>query len=149
MLAQRKPADTGTTTESAHVPVRQEYAEVCGGVRLGTLAEIMAAANDAKGPFIPTEHPDLAVLVDRGGLRLRALVRACPHRGYDLTQDGSLDPGGGTLACRHRGYSWAAADGRPLSCGHRGPTGALTFLSTRVDDDGVVWTVQTDEEEPS
>lgn len=146
MLAQRKPAEPRTTTECAHVPIRQEHAEACGGLRLGTLAEIMTASDDAKSPFIPTEHPDLAVFIDHNGLQLRAVLRACPHRGYDLTEDGSLSPDGEKLACRHRAYSWAAADGRPLSCGHGGPTGALTFLTTRIDDDGVVWTMPGGEE---
>lgn len=146
MLAQKKSVDMHTTTDASQAPIHREDEEDRGGLRLGTLAEIMAASKDANGPFIPTEQPDLAVLVDRGGLRLRAVLRACPHRGYDLIENGSLTSDGEALACWHRGYSWAAADGRPLSCGHRGPTGALSLLPTRVDDDGVVWTMPIREE---
>lgn len=120
--------------------------EVRGGLRLGMLTELMATP-DAPSPFVPTDHPDVALLIDPSGLRIQAVVRACPHRGLDLTQTARVAPDGSTLACLHRGYSWAAADGRPLSCGHRGPTAALTFLPTRVDADGVLWTVPIDERE--
>jgi nitrite reductase/ring-hydroxylating ferredoxin subunit len=81
---------------------------------------------------------DVALLVVRRGVQLRAYLDLCPHVFLPLTQRGRrvLSADGACLRCTNHGAEFAVDDGRALS----GPSGGcgLTAVALAIGADGAV-----------